>query len=193
MIDAASTPRDTMVAQDELASLFEQMNQRRARLAELVGPDDSELTLEAAAVGQDLLVAMEELRVQQEELQVARSVATLTAAGYEDSFMDAPTAYITSDRQGLVLAANLAARQLMTWPLLAWSRRPMAVHFSLATRIVVRSLVSQVLRRPGHAVGQAVLVRGLDSQTPVTVAVAGLPREPVLRWVVLPTPDPAPA
>jgi PAS domain-containing protein len=173
-----------MVARAELTRFLEQLDSWRARLDALVGSDDSQLSDEIRMASEELLVAREELQAQHDELVAALSLAALTSADFEDEFAGAGAAYVTTDRNGLILEANFAARAMLTWPPMHWAHRPLTAHFSLPTRIVVRSLMSRVNRRAGHLSGEAVLILGTDRQEPVVLAVASLPDAASLRWAI---------
>ena len=175
-----------MVADGELARFLHQLDQRRARLAALATSGSGELGDEARTVGEELLTAREELRVQQEELVAAHAIATLTGADYDNMIAESDTPYLQTDLDGLLLEANGAARDLITWPLLAWSRRPLVVHFTLPTRGVVRRLINLAGRRAGHVTGEANLRRGRDDELPVRLAVVASPYAGALRWAMIP-------
>src|SRR6266496_2323482 len=95
-----------MVAHGELAGFLEQLDRRRARLTALAECGSGELRDEARTVGEELLAAREELRVQQEELVAAQAVAALTSANYNDIVASTDTAHLVTDLEGLILGAN---------------------------------------------------------------------------------------
>jgi PAS domain-containing protein len=132
------------------------------------------------------LTAQEELRVQDEELHAARLAAHLTSNEYEAAFAGANTAYLRTDRAGLVIEVDGAARNLMTWPLLRWSRRPFVAQFTLPTRGTVRSMISRAVRNGGCVTGEATQRRLDDRELPVKLAAAASPFADALRWAVIP-------
>lgn len=175
-----------MATHSDLTTFLAELDSRRRRLARLARSGPGELRDEVEAPGEELLTAQGELRVQDEKLQAARLVAQLTSGEYGAEFADAPTAYLRTDRTGLVLEANAAARGLMTWPLLRWSRRPFVAQFTLPTRGTVRSMISRVARHAGCVTGEATLRRPEDREIPVKLAVAASPFADALRWAVIP-------
>ena len=58
-------------------------------------------------------VAMEELRQQQEELAVARSLVEQNATRYQELFEEAPDGYLVTDEQGIIQTAKRAAASLL--------------------------------------------------------------------------------
>jgi PAS domain-containing protein len=175
-----------MATHSDLTTFLAELDSRRRRLAHLARSGSGELRDEVKAADEQLLTAQEELRVQDEELQAARLVAQLTSGDYDAEFADAPTAYLRTDRAGLVLDANAATRSLMTWPLLRWSRRPFVAQFTLPTRGTVRSMIGRAARHAGCVTGEATLRRPEDREIPVKLAAVASPFADVLRWAVIP-------
>lgn len=188
-----------MIASADLVRFLAELDEHGRRLAALAAAASGALSDEARSVVADLHTAREELWVQHEELTAIRAVAELSDSGYDRVFSDAPTAYVQTDRDGAILAANRAASELMTWPPFTWSRRPLVAHFTLPTRGAVRAMISRASRGEGRVTGEAVLRRTGDLELPVHLAVLASPSDGTLRWAVLPTavsgrrPDPVPA
>lgn len=175
-----------MSGRPELARFLTELDDRRRRLESLVDAESGEVRDEVRAASNQLLAAREELRVQQQELEAAQLAALLTGAEYDRAFVDEALPCLRTDHHGLIVETNSAARELLTWPLVSWSRRPLAVHFTLATRVIVRSMISRAGRQAGHLTGDATVQRSIGRQTPVRLAVAAnAPPKGDLRWAAL--------
>ena len=175
-----------MVAHGELVRFLERLDQRRTRLAALAESGSAGLSEEVRTVDEELLTAREELRVQAEELLAAQAIAALTSANYDHIVADSGMPHLQTDLDGLIIEANAPAHQLMTLPLLNWSRRPLVAHFTLPSRRAVRTLINLAARRSGHVTGEAVIRRGIETELPVLLAVVASPYTATLRWAVIP-------
>jgi PAS domain-containing protein len=103
--------------------LLERLRLRRDRLILAAGAADTDALARAVdEVGEDLLVADEELRVQTEQL--SRSTLQLDAlvSAYEELFANAATAYVQTDADGLILRVNRVAARLLAITPVARSR-----------------------------------------------------------------------
>jgi PAS domain-containing protein len=175
-----------MFAHPELTSFLTELDSYRLRLESLADTESGDIRDEVRAASEQLLAAREELCMQQQELEAARAAALLTGAEYERSFVDTTIPCLRTDQDGIIVAVNRAARGLLTWPLVSWSRRPVAVYFTLPTRPAVRSLISRARRHSGHVTGDASLQRSLSAQSPVRLTVVGDAASDTLRWAVVP-------
>ncbi len=170
----------------ELATFLSELDAYRLRLESLADQESGAVRDEVRAASGQLLAAREELCVQEQELEVARAAAFLTGAEYERAFADTPIPLLRTDHHGLIVEVNPAARQLLTWPLITWSRRPLTVHFTLPTRPAVRSLISRARRYAGQVTADACLQRSHGRETAVTLAAVGNAASGTLRWAVMP-------
>jgi PAS domain-containing protein len=174
-----------MSARPELARFITELDSHRLRLESLAQKESGDVRDEVRAASDQMLAAREEHRMQQQELETAQAAAFVTGTEYERAFGDTAVACLRTNSQGLIVEANPAARELLTWPLVSWSRRPLAIHFTLPTRPVVRSLISRARRYTGHVAGDAMLQRPFKAGTPVMLAAVGDPATGTLRWAVM--------
>lgn len=175
-----------MSARPGFARFLTELDAHRVRLDSLADRESGDICDEVRAASDELLAAREELCVQEQQLEAAQAAAFLTGAEYERAFADTAIACLRTNAHGLIVEANPAARELLTWPLVSWSRRPLALHFTLSTRPIVRSLISRARRYAGHVTGDASLQRPLGRETPVSLAVVGNASTRTLRWAVMP-------
>jgi PAS domain-containing protein len=139
----------------DLEQLLSEFRQHHERLRSLVGPADvnaapssaKDLIHEIDEIGERLLVADEELRVQSEELASAQHNLTDVLSAYEHLFMDAPVPYVQTDVEGMIVRNNRAAAQIIGSSALG-SSRTMVSLFRLADRGAVRDLLSRVRADP---------------------------------------------
>jgi len=174
-----------MSVRAELARFLTELDSHRVRLESLARQESGEVREEVRAASDQLLAAREELRMQQQELEAAQAAAVVTGADYDRAFSETAVACLRTNPQGLIVAANPAARELLTWPLVSWSRRPLPIHFTLPTRPMVRSLISRARRYTGHVAGDAMLQRSFNAGTPVRLAAVGDAATGTLRWAVM--------
>lgn len=170
----------------ELATFLSELDAYRLRLESLAEQESGDVRDEVRAASGQLLAAREELCMQQQELEVARAAAFVTGAEYERAFADTAIPCLRTDHHGLIVDVNPAARELLTWPLVIWSRRPLTVHFTLPTRPVVRALISRARRYPGQVSADACLQRSRGRETAVRLAAVGNAATRTLRWAVMP-------
>lgn len=175
-----------MAARPDFTRFLTELDSHRLRLETLAEKESGDLRDEVRAASDQLLAAREELCVQEQELETARAAAFLTGADYERAFGQTAIACLRTNPHGLIVEANYAARELLTWPLVSWSRRPLTIHFTLPTRPIVRSLISRARRYTGHVTGDASLQRPLGKETRVRLAVVGNASTRTLRWAVMP-------
>ena len=154
----------------ELHSFLDDLGNRRDRLLALVGPPHGNPALidELTELAEQLIVAEEELRVQQEELAAARhQVEQLVSA--REQVLDAsaePGAF--TDHRGVLLHANRAAMQLISLP---------ANWFEVADRPAVRTAISRVTSGRQATVEFTARLRRTDrTSVPVRVSVTGAPQ-----------------
>ena len=182
-----------MSSSPELNEFLDQLGERRRRLVALVepsGPRSTDLLEELNELSEQLIVADEELRVQQEELEGTRR-ALLSLSEERDLLLhDVPRALLITDGRGVVVQATRVARQLIRQPLARHVPRPIATWFEVADRGVVRSMISQLIATDvaqealisGRGVVDIVAQRGLLSReridailTSIALPVGGRP------------------
>ena len=151
----------------ELDRFFAELGGRRQRLLQLVQPadaDNANLIDELTELGEQLIIAEEELRVQQEELTAVSDRLTHMLQEREELRTASPYPYVLTDRRGVVLRANPAAERLIRHPAVRATPRPIATWFEVADRPVIREMISRVvsgrqaqakaratIRRPDHS------------------------------------------
>jgi PAS domain-containing protein len=184
-----------------------ELQRQRNRLQLLARDGGSEAV--AAAVdelSEQLLVADEELKVQNEQLEQSTRRLDLLVAVHEQLFSDAPTPYLQTDSDGLILRHNRAARDLLNLPSVANRSRTLVSLVRPVDRPAVRDLLSKVrIGRAGEPFENRpprveVVVRTADDRlVPVVASVrrssdAGTGRA-LLHWELQPgtTPPAEPA
>lgn len=144
-----------MVAESDLDDFLTQLHARRLGLlaAGAQRPDEvsDELFAELAELGEQLLVADEELRTQQDELEAAREALIVAQARSDQLFGSSSTAYLLTDAQGVILESNRAALHLLAEPSPPRTSRPIATKFTVEYRRRIRSMLSQAKLSPESA------------------------------------------
>ena len=190
-----------MSAPLELDDVLSELRGRRRRLIELADPGQTSVAVlvdELSELGEQLLVADEELRVQQAELDDARRRLQRTVAERDSLWQSSPVAQLVTDARGVVLRTNRAADALVRRPSARVTPRPIATWFEVADRPAVRSAIGAAVAATGVRRFPAA-VRRPEGPLPVEGAVepaggsGGAPDELLLRWSVAePERDPAP-
>ena len=148
-----------MTSPVELDRFLAELGGRRARLLELVDSQDpgvAALVEELTDLGEQLIVADEELRVQQEELTEARSRWRNWPHERELLFQSSTHPYVLTDQRGVVQRANRAADRLIRQPAARRTPRPIATWFEVADRPAMRGLISALTAgRPAERPGPA--------------------------------------
>ena len=184
-----------MSSPPELNDFLDELGRRRRRLLELVepsGPPAVNLLEELNELSEQLIVADEELRVQQEELASTRT-ALLSLSEERDLLLhDVPRALLITDGRGVVVQATRLAKQLIRQPLARLAPRPIATWFEVADRGVVRSMISRITATGVPQDAEGVLVHTSDGQqVPVGVTVervqGAVGDRVLLRWELTPT------
>jgi PAS domain S-box-containing protein len=133
---------------DEVAAFLDSLRQHRERLLMLArdagGRDDDGFQSAIDAVGEALLVADEELRVQHEHLRESARRLDLLVAAHEELFDSAPAAYLQTDADGMIVRYNRAAARLLGLRASAASPRAFVSLVSPADRSALRALVSKL-------------------------------------------------
>jgi PAS domain-containing protein len=148
--------------------------------------DAAALVAEVHELSEQLVVAQDALRLQQEELERARQRLETLTEYCSSLFESASAVVVLTDQRGVVLQSTRAAADLMRQPVGPFLRRPFTTWFDIADRGRVRSLVSGQAGRAGQVL-EGVLLRRTDGSTQlVDVTLRALPVRsaggPVLRW-----------
>jgi hypothetical protein len=173
----------------ELDQFFADLSNRHGRLLQLVQPteDTSALVDELTELGEQLIIAEEELRVQQEELTAASARMQTLVNEREELRSTAAEPYVLTDSRGLVLRTNPAADQLIRRPAARATPRPIATWFQVADRSAIRTVISRLTSgEQNRAETRAVLTRSdrttLAVHVTVTANQGGSPGQPELLW-----------
>ena len=184
-----------------VSELVDQLRMQQERLRMLrsdVSADSAdELAATIDGIGEKLLVADEELRVQAEQLSASTSSLERMVRAYEELFADAPVGYVQTDRDGAIIRANRVAAQLAM--LDTWPGRPhtMVSLFRPEDRSAIRRAVtlsrSHVRRLAGAARSESVecaLVRPDGTVLRVMLSVRpswdGMTSDAILHWELRP-------
>src|SRR5262249_38176766 len=136
-----------MTSMPELNEFLARLNARRERLTVLAERgrvrDAEELVEEVDELGEQLMLADEELRTQQAELDEARRALEVVAARNDELFEASSTAYVLTDRAGVLLSANRRAAALIADTPARRAIRPFATRFAVADRPAIRSLINR--------------------------------------------------
>jgi PAS domain-containing protein len=183
----------------ELDQFLVDLGGRRERLLQLVTQDDAQTALldELTELGEQLIIAEEELRVQQEELAAVGAQADRLLREREELRGSSPYPYVLTDPRGVVLRANPAAERLIRQPAIRATPRPIATWFEVADRPAVRNVISRIVSgQEARAQCRAVLRRADKTTVPVQVTVSPATEGPAgrreLQWE-LQTEDAEPA
>jgi len=185
----------------ELNRFLADLGTRRQRLLKLAEPADhrpADLMDELNEVGEQLIVADEELRVQQEELEEARA-ALLSLRAERDLLLEhSGKAYVVTDDRGVVVRASRTAQQIVHQPQTRMTPRPIASWFEVPDRRAVRGLIGRVT-----ATGEPQRATGVRVRTPdddplavdlvVDRAAEAGDGQPLLRWELRPDAGPVQA
>jgi PAS domain S-box-containing protein len=143
------------------------------------GPDGAadKLAETIDEVSEQLLVADEELRVQNENLAQAAHRLDLMVAAHEELFAYSPTAYVQTDADGLVVRFNHAARRLLAVPEASQRSLTISGLVHADDRTAVRALLTALRTGPGASETkqtqplEATVVRPDGTAVPVVVNV----------------------
>ncbi|MEO9140509.1 MAG: GAF and ANTAR domain-containing protein [Jatrophihabitans sp.] len=174
----------------ELEQFLVSLSVSRARLEELsatgVLPDLVDLVQEIDVLSEQLLTADAELRAQEYELSELSQRADRAVRQWESMFARSGTAYYLTDREGVIVNSNLAARRMLHEPeAIPTQIRPVASKFQVQYRRAVRTGLRQAV-----TFGESVSVRattlprpgGRPTQVDVLVVPVHAPGEDVLLW-----------
>lgn len=133
----------------EVARVFQDAQERLDVLRSALRKSESEERsllpcLEEASINlEQARMTHEELVASTEELRVTRAALEVERRRYEDLFELAPDAYLVTDAEGLVVAANRAAVTMLGAPLHVLRSKPLASYVDEGSRTTFRVLLSQ--------------------------------------------------
>ncbi len=166
------------------------LSSRRERLESLAAaPGGDALARELAELGEQLVVADEELRVQAEELDDVRRRLDETAL--ERELMRSSVAGVLTTRTGVLVSANVASLRLADQVAPRQLRRPLATWFVVDDRPVLRSMITALTLGSLREVRAALVLRRRDGtrvEVDVTAEPVGGGPEPLVRWTFGPQP-----
>ena len=174
----------------DLDRFLAELGTRRERLLRLVEPAGSpnaDLLDEVTELSEQLIVADEELRVQQEELDSARRALVDLSAERDLLLRHSTRAFVVTDDRGVVVQATGAVERLIRQPPIRVTPRPIATWFQVSDRRTVRAMISSILSGGGPQYAGSVTVRTSDgSQLVTNLAVERMPDagdgRTLLRW-----------
>jgi PAS domain-containing protein len=126
------------ISTPDLQRFLADLTSRRERLALVAGTADDQLAQELEELGERLVIADEELRVQAEELEEVQR--RLAEGALERAVLASAAPELITTAEGVLLTANVAAYRLADQP--RARRRPVVFWFAVDDRAAVRSLVS---------------------------------------------------
>lgn len=152
-----------------------------------------ELAAAVDEIGEQLLVADEEFRVQNEQLSQSARRLDLLVAAHEELFANADVAFVQTDANGVVVRVNRAARRLLELPMGSKRCRVLPNLFRSEDRPAMRLLISRIASgREGVPFGsrpeplEAVLTMPDGGEKPVVVTARrssdGGPEPILLHW-----------
>ena len=191
-----------MTSLTELNEFLARLKARRLRVSDLAEHgrvrDAEELIDEVTELGEQLLVADEELRTQQEALADARLSLEIVAVRNEELFEASSSAYVITDLDGRIVRTNRSAAALIADTPARAVVRPFPTRFVVGDRPTIRSMISQAgaIDVPGaRFTSAATLLQSDGTAVPVTVSVRAdrTPSSltPSLLWELAPGPRPS--
>jgi PAS domain-containing protein len=179
----------------ELDRFLGELSTRRQRILTLAEPSGlraADLLDELHQLSEQLIVAEEELRVQQEELDATQGALMSMSAERDLLLQHSTKAFVVTDEHGVVLQSTRAAQHLVRQPAARVVPRPIASWFEVADRRTVRSMISRATTGAGPERAEGVHLHASDGeQVCVDVVVTGVVGTddglPLLRWELMPS------
>jgi PAS domain-containing protein len=175
------TLHSTAPQPDDVGAFVGQLRARRQRLLALTQPDaapeSGELARAVDEIGEQLLVADEELRAQSEHLEESTRRLDVLVAVYEELFANAPVAYVQTDADGLLVRMNRAAARLLAVTSGTGRSRTLPGLLRPADRAAVRQALSRLRATAGssfvatHEPIEAAVVGPDGTEIPLVLAV----------------------
>jgi PAS domain-containing protein len=186
---------------EDVRRFLRQLREGRERLRllarDIPGESADEFADAIDQIAEQMLVADEELRVQSEQLEQSSRRLDLLVAVHEELFTAAPTPYLETDADGVIVRYNRAARRLLNLPPVSTRTLTLTGLVRNADRHAVRNLLSRL--RSGEPVApftgraellEVTVVTGSGGPTPVVLSGrrssdAGT-GQPLLHWELQP-------
>ena len=134
---------------DQIEALYRRLRALEYEAAE-TGPSEGQrlrtLAVQRADAVEELHVAMEELRQQNEELALAQQSVEDERRRYQELFDCAPDGYLVTDVQGVILEANRAAVRLLNVPQPDLTGKPLFLFLAAHERKSFYTRLSQLLK-----------------------------------------------
>jgi hypothetical protein len=176
----------------ELDRFLADLGARRERLLRLAEPTDAaaDLLQELRELSEQLIVADEELRVQQEELDAARRSLLSLSTERDLLLMHSSRAYVLTDDRGGVLQATGAVHAMIRQSPVPVASRPIATWFLGTDRRAVRSMITDLHRtgEPQRTTGARLAGDG-QPLVDITAEPVASPKgdRSRIRWELIPT------
>jgi two-component system phosphate regulon sensor histidine kinase PhoR len=173
----------------ELTTLAAQLEVVREQLAAAVGPAVEPIVDEALeglrTSVEELRVAEEDLREQNDELAAAQVALELERARLRSLFDEAPDAYLVTDEHARIVVANLPSERIFGLELSFVLGKPMAVLVAQQDRRSFRTFVAHARVEPTEPLVARVARRdGVLLWAEFKASARGGPDGQELRWVV---------
>jgi PAS domain S-box-containing protein len=181
-----------------LSGFLARLSERHSRLSAMAASDGrvelSELVAEVADLGEQLLVADEELRTQHQQLAESRAKLEALSARNEQLFQAAPQALVITDAYGILLDVNQAAAAMLGAEEEPGSRRPITSLFQPADQRLIRTMITGVRAEQVPLQAEAGLNgdRGSRLSLQVQAFQHALTDQRLLRWEFSPAGPAAP-
>ena len=183
----------------EFAGDLARLGQRLAAVAEsdTASPDASELHVELATAYEELQVAGEQLRAQQDELAQLAHARRLARWQHERLLALLPVPVLVTDTHGVIISANAPAAAALGGRVNRILRKPLAVFVDTDSRGEIRTVLSQALAAEGASIhAPSVMLRPPNTDEPAAtelLVVAGPAGEAAeeVTWMLIGTGDPA--
>lgn len=176
---------------EELRGQFGQgpWSQRVRRSREELGATDTSMDELLDASFEELAVAEEELRIQEEQLADAGAALVAERARYQALFEQAPVPYLTTSIEGVIREANRAAAELLGVKRLHAVGKPLSVFVPAAARQAFRRALNEIAHAEGPASFELQLLPRHGERRLATAAVGVATdtrgRASELRWLLV--------
>ncbi len=165
----------------------EAMEGARASGSALLGVPPQVLA-DLLSVLEELTVAEEELRQQNDELTLARRATEAALHKYQDLFEFAPYGYLVTDQAGLIAEANHVVGEILDIEPGFLKGKPLVLHLSHEDRRRLAGLLAELPRRSHPISAEVQLLRRDGTRLPAALTAAvsreGADGARSVRWIV---------
>lgn len=199
-MDSSAVRPSKLRSNSQFVAFLGDLREHRQRLLALAAQRGAdELAGEIDQVGEELLVADEELQAQNDELAWSAHRLDVAVAAYEELFGDAPIAWAQTDADGVLIRYNRAAGRLLGLPTTTSRARTLSYLLAPGDRRAFRGLVSRVreavvgepVKRPMERM-ESTVTRADGSSVPILVSGRRSGEtangRPLLHWELVPVP-----